>query len=91
VQSECRRSEAEREDSEVEAVVMIPVTVSSYDLIVPICEALDLGDPNLIRQLTIKPALVEVDIFLLNENGMKYVNLATGLPATEKRVFKVNP
>jgi hypothetical protein len=70
-------------------MVMTAVTVSSYDLIVPICEALDLGDPNLIRKVTITPTMVEVDIFLLNENGMKYVNLATGEPATEKRVIPV--
>jgi hypothetical protein len=88
------RSSARQRDArtpEVEEVVMIPVTASSYDLIVPICEALDLGDPNLIRSIKLTPTKVEVEFFKLNADGEKHVDLETGWIATETHVIPVSP
>jgi hypothetical protein len=68
---------------------MTPITVRSFDLVAPICKALDLGDPNLVRKITLTPTRVTVELFLLNENGMKYVDLTTGEPATEERSIPV--
>jgi hypothetical protein len=89
VQSEGRRDETEREDAEVEEVVMMIASATASDLVAPICEALHLGDPNLIREIRLTPRDITVVRYRLNENGSKFADPDTGWVATEMDTFRV--
>jgi hypothetical protein len=70
---------------------MTPTVVTGYSLILPIVEALDLGDPDLIRSLKLTPTKVEVEFFKLNDDGAKHIDLETGEVVTTTRVIQVMP
>ena len=61
--------------------------VRSFALAAPIIDALELGDPNLVRRITLRRTEVEVETYRLRD-GKKFVD-ETNEPATMIRRFEV--